>query len=176
MKYLISNVYFWRARLNVSDFALSDSSISATVVNHGLSTTSNASLWWFPEETNFSEINFAENNEFNSTIIDGNRSFSFRKGGGIMLGEIFSVNASNSTDIEFYKPNEIGDGGTFMLIYQKRVIDVSQVVFEVINSDDISFAEQVEDEYWLGGWGMFDPFSMIFAMLAAAWWLGRPNV
>jgi len=176
MKYLISNVYFWRARLNVSDFTLSDSSISATVVNDGLSTTSNASLWWFPENINLSEMNFAEYNEFNNTIIDGNRSFSFGKGEGVMLGEIFSVNASNSTDIEFNRPDGIGDGGTFMLIYQKRVIDVSQVVFETIGSEDVSFAEQVEDEYWLGGWGMFDPFSMIFAMLAAAWWLGRTNV
>ena len=113
---------------------------------------------------------------FNNTIIDGNRSFSFGKGEGVMLGEIFSVNASNSTDIEFNRPDEISDGGTFMLIYQKRVIDVSQVVFETIGSEDVSFAEQVEDEYWLGGWGMFDPFSMIFAMLAAAWWLGRTNV
>ena len=170
MRYLITNTWHWRARLHIHDLVIEDESISATVVNNARASTSNATLWWVPKGVNVNNLNVT-----NELIDEFNRSFTLSSEEAVMIGGFFAVNATNSTKISFKVPEGVSDDGTFLLVYQKRVIDSSMVVVELVHEDEISFTEQVDDEYWLGGWAMFDPFSMIITMLAAAWWLGRPN-
>ena len=143
MKYLIDNVWYWRARLTVESIAIDDDVVNFDIVNDGRATTRNATLQYLSKETG--EILWQSDN--------------------------FTVNATSKISVSTNGFDY--DNGEWRLSYQKRVINSAQWVNESL---DLSFAEQVEDEYWLGGWGMFDPFSMIFAMLAAAWWLGRANV
>ena len=143
MKYLIENVWYWRARLTVESIAIDDDVVNFDIVNDGRATTRNATLQYLSKETG--EILWQSDN--------------------------FTVNATSKISVSTNGFDY--DNGEWRLSYQKRVINSAQWVNESL---DLSFAEQVEDEYWLGGWGMFDPFSMIFAMLAAAWWLGRANV
>jgi len=142
MKYLIDNVWYWRARLTVESIAIDDDVVNFDIVNDGRATTRNATLQYLSKETG--EILWQSDN--------------------------FTVNATSKISVSTNGFDY--DNGEWRLSYQKRVINSAQWVNESV---DISFAEQVEDEYWLGGWGMFDPFSMIFAMLAAAWWLSRTN-
>jgi len=142
MKYLIENVWYWRARLTVESIAIDDDVVNFDIVNDGRATTRNATLQYLSKETG--EILWQSDN--------------------------FTVNATSKISVSTNGFDY--DNGEWRLSYQKRVINSAQWVNESV---DISFAEQVEDEYWLGGWGMFDPFSMIFAMLAAAWWLSRTN-
>ena len=142
MKYLIENVWYWRARLTVESIAIDDDVVNFDIVNDGRATTRNATLQYLSKETG--EILWQSDN--------------------------FTVNATSKISVSTNGFDY--DNGEWRLSYQKRVINSAQWVNESL---DLSFAEQVEDEYWLGGWGMFDPFSMIFAMLAAAWWLSRTN-
>ena len=44
MRFLIDNVWYWRARLDVQSITVSDDDVTLDVVNHGLASTANASL------------------------------------------------------------------------------------------------------------------------------------
>ena len=68
MEYLISNVWYWRARLDVRSIDVSDSQLTVDVQNHGHATTNNASLQY----------------------LDSN-------GDMVWASPLFSVNATNST-------------------------------------------------------------------------------
>ena len=89
--------------------------------------------------------------------------------------QIFGVNATNSTKISFKIPEQVTKDGAFLLVYQKRVIDSSMAVVEVVHDDEISLAH-TEDGEWLGGWGIFDPTGFILTLLAAAWWVSRRSL
>jgi hypothetical protein len=151
MKYLIDNVWYWRARLTVESIAIDDGVVSFDIVNDGRATTRNATLQYISKEDS-----------------DSYRLFGTRE--ILWQSDNFTVNATSKISVSTNGFDY--DNGEWRLSYQKRVINSAQWVNESV---DLSFAEQVEDEYWLGGWGMFDPFSMIFAMLAAAWWLSKAN-
>ena len=167
MQYLISNVWHWRARLHIHDLVIDDDSISATVVNNARASTSNATLWWVPEGVDTNNLSVT-----NELFDEFNRSFTLSSEEAVMIGDFFAVNATNTTDISFNTPEGVSEDGTFLLVYQKRVIDSSMAVVEIVHDDEISNTA-TEDDEWLGGWGIFDPTGFLLALLAAAWWVSR---
>ena len=169
MRYLITNVSDWRARLHLHDLVIDEDSVSATVVNTARASTSNATLWWLPDGTD--TTNLSVTNELN----DENRTFTLSSDDAIMIGDFFAVNATNSTNISFKNPQGVSEEGVFVLVYQKRVIDSSMAVVETVHNDEISFASP-DDGNWLGGWGIFDPTGFLITLLAAAWWVSRRSL
>ncbi len=167
MRYLISNVWHWRARLHVQELSVEDDQLTATVVNEARASTSNATIWWVPEGVDASNLSVA-----NELIDEFNRTFTLSSEEAIMIGDFFGVNATNSTKVTFNLPDEVSFEGTFVLVYQKRVIDSSMAVVEAVERLDVSFTNS-EEENWLGGWGIFDPSAFLISLLAAAWWASR---
>jgi len=51
MRYLIDNVWFWRARLVVDEIRIDDDKVSFDITNHGRATTRNATLQYMKGET-----------------------------------------------------------------------------------------------------------------------------
>ncbi len=116
MRYLIDNVWFWRARLSVTSLDVTPGeSLTLSVDNLGRATTLNASLQYVNDDTG--EILWESDNQF-------------------------SVNATNSSTVTFDASNltMIEDGG-FVLYYQKRVIDSSKWVSEPVNSTYVSLVD-----------------------------------
>ncbi|MAV07362.1 MAG: hypothetical protein CMA29_05680 [Euryarchaeota archaeon] len=116
MRYLIDNVWYWRARLSVTSLDVTiGESLTLSVDNLGHATTLNASLQYVNDNTG--EILWESDNQF-------------------------SVNATNSSTVIFDATNLslIEDGG-FNLYYQKRVIDSSTWVSEPVNSTYVSFVD-----------------------------------
>ena len=167
MRYLISNVWHWRARLQVQELSIEDDRLTATVANLAMASTSNATIWWVPEGVDASNLSVA-----NELIDEFNRTFTLSSEDAILIGDFFGVNATNSTQVSFDVPNEVSEKGTFVLVYQKRVIDSSMAVVETVEGLEISFTSS-EDSEWLGGWGIFDPSALLISLLAAAWWVSR---
>ena len=119
MRYLIDNVWYWRARLSVTSFVLEDGNIALDVDNLGRASTSNATVRY----------------------IDG--------GEIQWVSDKFGVNATNSTSIKLESSNlTLSDTGYFELFYQKRVIDASLWVNESIPEEMIQISEG-EDKGWL---------------------------
>ena len=119
MRYLIDNVWYWRARLSVTSFVLEDGNIALDVDNLGRASTSNATVRY----------------------IDG--------GEILWVSDTFGVNATNSTSIKLESSNlTLSDTGYFELFYQKRVIDASLWVNESIPEEMIQISED-EDKGWL---------------------------
>ena len=119
MRYLIDNVWYWRARLSVTSFVLEDGNIALDVDNLGRASTSNATVRY----------------------IDG--------GEILWVSDTFGVNATNSTSIKLESSNlTLSDTGYFELFYQKRVIDASLWVNESIPEEMIQISEG-EDKGWL---------------------------
>ena len=121
MKYLIENIWYWRARLNVTSLVFEGDEVKLDVRNEGHASTANASLQYVFEDT--MEV--------------------------LWWSENFTVNATNSTSITLDASNlSLKPGGTFALHYQKRVIDASTFVHQPISDDDVKIVE-AEDEGWL---------------------------
>ncbi len=119
MRYLIDNVWYWRARLSVTSFVLEDGNIALDVDNLGRASTSNATVRYIDG----GEIQWAS--------------------------DTFGVNATNSTSIKLESSNlTLSDTGYFELFYQKRVIDASLWVNESIPEEMIQISEG-EDKGWL---------------------------
>jgi len=119
MRYLINNIWYWRARLSVSSFVVEDGNIALDIKNMGHATTSNATVRY---------------------IDDGDVKWT---------SEVFGVNATNSTQTLLDASNlTTTDSGHFELYYQKRVIDSSQWVNESIPVNQITISES-EDKGWL---------------------------
>ena len=119
MRYLIDNVWYWRARLSVTSFVLEDGNIALDVDNLGRASTSNATVRYIDG----GEIQWAS--------------------------DTFGVNATNSTSIKLESSNlTLSDTGYFELFYQKRVIDASLWVNESIPEEMIKISEG-EDKGWL---------------------------
>ena len=115
MRYLIENVWYWRARLSVTSLDVTPGqSLTLSVDNLGQATTLNASLRY---ESLAGEILWQSESNF-------------------------SVNATNSTTVTFDASNLIlSEDGSFVLHYQKRVIDSSMFVSETVNSSSVSISE-----------------------------------
>ena len=105
MRYLISNVWYWRARLSVDSLEVGNDYVDLSVSNLGRASTANATLHY----------------------IDG-------AGEVLWHSSNFSVNASNHTDTRLDASGlSVVAGGHFELHYQKRVIDAALWVNEPVN-------------------------------------------
>ena len=109
MEYLIENVWYWRARLNVNSIELRQGDVLIDVENLGHATTRNATL---VQMTDSGEVLWESTN--------------------------FTVNATSVTseNIGPYLGETLQDGEWF-LRYQKRVIDSSKWLTESVESDKI---------------------------------------
>ncbi|MEE2812491.1 MAG: M14 family metallopeptidase [Candidatus Thermoplasmatota archaeon] len=111
MRYLITNIWYWRARLSVTSFTLEGGDLELNIDNLGRASTTNASVRY----------------------IDA--------GDVAWTSELFSVNATNSTEVTLDASNLTRtDTGHFELYYQKRVIDSSMWVNESIPEELIKIS------------------------------------
>ena len=139
MRYLIENVWYWRARLIVDSLVVENGEVRVSVSNLGRATTSNATLTYVSEEgETWLPIGFdPEDSPCDSAEIGFNYS---------APGCGFGVNATNSTEItlDFGKAPISSAEGQFFLFYQKRVIDASTWVTEPVNDSVVEFDDRVE--------------------------------
>ena len=142
MKYLISNVWYWRARLNVTSMNIDEGNeIHLKVENLGYATTANATIQYLDS---YGEVLWYSNN--------------------------FSVNSTNSSDVKLDASNlTLIENGYFELFYQKRVIDSAKWVNENISNNLISISLD-EEKSFLGGTFIFDPAAILFVLLLAIAW------
>lgn len=109
MRYLIQNIWYWRARLVIENFEITESQIKADVTNLGHASTSNATFHYL-----------------NSN------------GDLLWVSENFGVNATNNSEVTLNTKNlTLVDDGIWTVHYQKRVIDSSTWVEELIDSSVI---------------------------------------
>ena len=109
MQYLIRDVWYWRARLVVESIVIKGDEVDSHVVNLGRASTSNASLHY--------------------TDVNGELLWS---------SSLFGVNATNETKVTLDGGNlTLVEGGSWSINYQKRVIDASMWVNEVVNESVI---------------------------------------
>ncbi|MEE2747313.1 MAG: M14 family metallopeptidase [Candidatus Thermoplasmatota archaeon] len=113
MNYLIENVWYWRARLDVTSFTTDGNSIDLEVQNWGYATTENATVRYIDD------------------------------GEVVWTSELFSVNATNSNQTTLDASNlTMSTSGHFELYYQKRVIDSSMWVNESIPEEMIKIIDE----------------------------------
>jgi len=119
MQYLITNIWYWRARLSVTSFDYDGESIQLEVENLGRATTENATVRY----------------------IDG--------GEVMWTSDLFSVNATNHSHVHLQTKNlSLSTDGHFELYYQKRVIDSSIWVNESIPEELIEISDE-DEKGWL---------------------------
>jgi len=110
MRYLISNVWYWRARLSVDSLEVGSDYVDLSVSNLGRASTANATMHYIDEA---GEVLWHSGN--------------------------FSVNASNHTDTRLDASGlSVVAGGHFELHYQKRVIDAALWVNEPVNGSVVN--------------------------------------
>ena len=113
MRYLISNVWYWRARLSVDSLVVEDGYVDLSVTNLGRASTVNATVHYVNEA---GEVLWHSDN--------------------------FSVNASNLIDARLDASDLVTTaGGHFELHYQKRVIDAALWINEPINESVVTVKE-----------------------------------
>jgi hypothetical protein len=111
MRYLIQNIWFWRARLVVEEVEINEGEVKSHIVNLGYASTSNATLQYISS---------------NGDLLWNSSSF--------------GVNATNETNVAFGSEGlAIVDGGSWSISYQKRVIDASMWVNEVVDEDVVDW-------------------------------------
>tara|TARA_B100000965_G_scaffold307079_1_gene266004 strand:- start:2392 stop:3792 length:1401 start_codon:yes stop_codon:yes gene_type:complete len=139
MRYLINNVWYWRARLDVRSLEVSSNSVTLDVVNHGQASTSNATLQYVGA--------------------DGEVAWT---------SDAFTVNATNSTIVDFdISALSVASDGAWQMYYQKRVINSSTWVTESINSTVVK-AGSGKDSEGLFGYGVFNPLTVIASVVGLA--------
>ena len=113
MRYLISNVWYWRARLSVDSLVVEDGYIDLSVTNLGRASTANATVHYVDEA-----------------------------GEMLWHSDNFSVNGSNHTDVRLDTSDLVmTTGGGFELHYQKRVINAALWVNEPVNESVVTMME-----------------------------------
>ena len=134
MRYLISNVWYWRARLVVDSLVVDSGEVPVNVSNLGRASTTNATLTFVTEEGE--EWLPSGSDSPNSPCGNEIAGFNFSAPG---CG--FGVNSTNSTHatLDFGDAPISSDGGQFFLFYQKRVIDASTWVTEPVNNSIVEF-------------------------------------
>ena len=137
MKYLIDNVWYWRARLIVESIEINGDQVDAHVVNLGRASTSNATL-----------------------------HYSDSSGVLLWQSPLFGVNATNETKVTLDSRNlTLIEDGVWSIHYQKRVIDASQWVEEHIDDAIVEISE--DKEGFLPAPSMFiHLFSILMAVFA----------
>ena len=137
MKYLIDNVWYWRARLIVESIEINGDQVDAHVVNLGRASTSNATL-----------------------------HYSDSSGELLWQSPLFGVNATNQTKVTLDSRNlTLIEDGVWSIHYQKRVIDASQWVEEYIDDAIVEISE--DKEGFLPAPSMFiHLFSILMAVFA----------
>ena len=137
MKYLIDNVWYWRARLIVESIEINGDQVDAHVVNLGRASTSNATL-----------------------------HYSDSSGVLLWQSPLFGVNATNQTKVTLDSRNlTLIEDGAWSIHYQKRVIDASQWVEEHIDDATVEISE--DKEGFLPAPSMFiHIFSILMAVFA----------
>ena len=137
MKYLIDNVWYWRARLIVESIEINGDQVDAHVVNLGRASTSNATL-----------------------------HYSDSSGELLWHSALFGVNATNQTKVTLDSRNlTLIEDGVWSIHYQKRVIDASQWVEEYIDDATVEISE--DKEGFLPAPSMFiHLFSILMAVFA----------
>ena len=137
MKYLIDNVWYWRARLIVESIEINGDQIDTHVVNLGRASTSNATL-----------------------------RYSDSGGELLWQSPLFGVNATNQTKVTLDSRNlTLIEDGAWSIYYQKRVIDASQWVEEYIDDATVEISE--DKEGFLPAPSMFiHLFSILMAFFA----------
>ena len=165
MRYLIQNVWYWRARLVVDSLEVEDGKVHLSVSNLGRASTSNATLLYFEDEDSLTEFWAPGSNE--PTEVTGEQK------GGITQVQLdsdfnfstpgygFAVNATNSTVTTLdFSGAPISSEGVWALYYQKRAIDSSMWVYEVVNESVV--------EVKTGGSGLLPAPSMLLVFVAFA--------
>ena len=139
MRYLIENVWYWRARLVVQSLTVEDETLTLDVINHGEASTANASL------------------EYHNAV-----------GEVLWASSLFGVNATNSTTVSFDVDQDIfTTEGKWNLNYQKRVINAATWVNETVDSNlTVNFVEA--EEGFLLGFGLFNPLGVILSMIGVS--------
>jgi len=135
MRYLISNVWYWRARLVVDSLVIDGGEVHVSVSNLGRASTTNATLHYITEEGE--EWFPSGSDSANSPCWSEVGEFNFSAPG---CG--FGVNATNSTQttLDFGDAPISSEGGQFFIHYQKRVIDASTWVTEPVENSIIGFS------------------------------------
>lgn len=139
MRYLIENVWYWRARLVVQSLTVEEGTLTLDVINHGQASTANASL------------------EYHNAA-----------GEVLWASTLFGVNATNSTTVSFdVDQNVFTTEGKWNLNYQKRVINAATWVNETVDSNlTVNFVEA--EEGFLLGFGLFNPLAVILSMIGVS--------
>ena len=139
MRYLIENVWYWRARLVVQSLTVEDETLTLDVINHGEASTANASLEYHNGE-----------------------------GEVLWASSLFGVNATNSTTVSFDVDQDVfTTEGKWNLNYQKRVINAATWVNETVDSNlTVNFVEA--EEGFLLGFGLFNPLGVILSMIGVS--------
>jgi|TARA_B110000116_G_scaffold21339_1_gene16672 hypothetical protein len=151
MNYLIENVWYWRARLVVDSLEIEDGEVHLSISNLGHASTSNATLLYFEdkEEPDISSYWFpGKNDEENHPCYGGDDLEPIQQGTNFTFstpGCGFGVNATNSTvTILDFGGAPISSGeGMWVLFYQKRVVDSSMWVYEVVNESVVKSKDGV---------------------------------
>ena len=139
MRYLIENVWHWRARLVVESVSIEEGELTLDITNHGQASTANASLEYH-----------SETNEV------------------LWSSPLFGVNATNHSVVSFpFEQSVLKSTGTWNLNYQKRVINAATWVNESVD-ENTSVTVVEADDRMLTGPGLFNPVSVIIGMIGVA--------
>ncbi len=139
MRYLINNVWYWRARLDVQSLVISEQVITVEVDNLGQASTINATVQY----------------------VDSNGQVTW-------TSSPFTVNATNSTTIDLDRSNLTYSGdGMWQLYYQVRVINASRWVTEAIEIDAVEKFDN-DDVGFLVGFGLFNSLTTILSIIGLA--------
>ena len=139
MRFLINNVWYWRARLDVQSIELTDDEVTLSVDNLGQASTINATLQYV------------------------------ESGGEVTwTSSPFTVNATNSTIIDLDASNLSYSGdGMWQLYYQVRVINASRWVTEAIEIQITENFDE-EDTGFLIGYGIFNSLTTVLSITGLA--------
>ena len=136
MRYLITNIWYWRARLDVQSITIEQEALTLDIVNHGRASTANASL------------------EYHSV-----------EGEVLWASPLFGVNASNMTMANFkVNSNVFSPDGYWNLNYQKRVINAAIWVNETVDSNTTVLISNEEGAF-LAGYGLFNPLTSLLGII-----------
>jgi len=132
MRYLITNVWYWRARLDVQSIQVSSEEVVLDVDNLGMASTANASL----------------------QFVDSSGEVTW-------TSTLFTVNESNSTVATFDASNlSYSKDGSWQLYYQKRVVDAAKWVTEPLEVNATVLSDENEAGFLIG-YGLFSPTTIL---------------
>jgi MFS family permease len=140
MRYLIDNVWSWRARLEVQSITISDEEVTLDINNLGRATTANATLQY---------IDSAGDLVWNSSY--------------------FLVNATNSSKVVLDNFSGLKEGGVWQLHYQVRLVESSRWVSESVSSELVSGSVQTLSSMSSGVAAILQLSSLPFFLITGVW-------